>query len=157
MATRIIDVPFGQLVITATELGVCEIWFGPASRVEVVDTSAEAAAHLDDAQRQLRDYFDGSRTTFDVPLDRRARAGFRGEVLAALETVPFGTTVTYGQLAALAGRPKAARAVGSAMATNPIAIIVPCHRVLPSGGGVGQFGGGVAAKEWLLRREGCLD
>ncbi|MCE2807833.1 MAG: MGMT family protein, partial [Actinobacteria bacterium] len=92
-----------------------------------------------------------------VTIDRGGRAGFRGEVLDALETVSFGQTMTYGDLAARAGRPKAARAVGSAMATNPIAIIVPCHRVLPTGGGVGQFGGGVPAKEWLLRREGSLD
>jgi len=106
---------------------------------------------------QLREYFDGQRNDFNVPIDRSERLGFRGEVLSALETVPFGRTVTYGELATRAGRPKAARAVGTAMATNPIGIIVPCHRVLPSGGGVGQFGGGVSAKEWLLRREGSLD
>ncbi len=157
MATRVFDAPFGPLILTASELGVSEIWFGRTPRVDVSDNSDAALASLDEAQRQLSEYFDGRRTTFDVPLDRRSRKGFRGEVLDALETVPFGTTVTYGELAANAGRPNAARAVGSTMATNPIAIIVPCHRVLPSGGGVGQFGGGVAAKEWLLRREGCLD
>jgi len=116
-----------------------------------------ADAHLAAALAQLNEYFGGERTSFNVAIDRSARTGFRGEVLNALEGVSFGRTITYGDLAERAGRPKAARAVGSAMATNPIAIIVPCHRVLPSGGGVGQFGGGVSAKEWLLRREGSLD
>jgi len=155
MAKALIDTPIGVLTIIANDTGVCRVWFGDLDE-DATGTSV-ADAHVTAALTQLRDYFDGNRTSFDVSLDRRAHTGFRGEVLKALEDVPFGSTVTYGQLAASAGRPKAARAVGTAMANNPIAIIVPCHRVLPSSGGVGQFGGGVEVKEWLLRREGNLD
>jgi len=88
-----------------------------------------------------------------VPLDRAGRTGFRGEVLEALEAVEFGGTVSYGELAALAGRPRAARAVGTAMSTNPIPILVPCHRVLRAGGDIGEYGGGIEAKVWLLAME----
>ncbi|CAB4590285.1 unannotated protein [freshwater metagenome] len=155
MAKALIDTPIGALTVIANDVGVCRVWFGDLN--ENATGTAVADAHLETALTQLREYFDGERTSFDVTIDRSGRAGFRGEVLDALETVSFGQTTTYGDLAARAGRPKAARAVGSAMATNPIAIIVPCHRVLPTGGGVGQFGGGVPAKEWLMRREGSLD
>ena len=155
MAKALIDTPIGALTVIANDVGVCRVWFGDLD--DNVSGTAVADAHLETALTQLREYFDGERTSFDMTIDRSGRAGFRGEVLDALETVSFGQTITYGDLAARAGRPKAARAVGSAMATNPIAIIVPCHRVLPTGGGVGQFGGGVPAKEWLLRREGSLD
>lgn len=140
----------------ATADGVSGVWWADGDVVDP-DRSSEAEAMLDRAVRELGEYFIGTRSVFDVPIDRSARTGFRGEVLHALESVPFGETITYGDLAARAGRPNAARAVGTAMATNPVAIIVPCHRVLPSGGGIGQFGGGVPAKEWLLRREGSLD
>ena len=155
MAKALIDTPIGALTVLANDVGVSRVWFGDLD--DNGSGAAVADAHLETALAQLREYFEGERTSFDVTIDRSGRAGFRGEVLDALETVSFGQTVTYGDLAARAGRPKAARAVGSAMATNPIAIIVPCHRVLPTGGGVGQFGGGVPAKEWLLRREGSLD
>lgn len=155
MAKALIDTPIGALTVLANDVGICRVWFGDLDE-DAVGTSV-ADAYLAAALAQLNEYFDGERTSFDVPIDRSARSGFRGDVLDALEGVPFGSTVTYGQLAVRAGRPKAARAVGSAMAANPVAIIVPCHRVLPSSGGVGQFGGGVNAKEWLLRREGSLD
>lgn len=155
MAKALIDTPIGALTVLANDVGICRVWFGDLE--DNVSGTTVADAHLETALTQLREYFDGERASFDVTIDRSGRAGFRGEVLDALETVSFGQTITYGDLAARAGRPKAARAVGSAMATNPIVIIVPCHRVLPTGGGVGQFGGGVPAKEWLLRREGSLD
>lgn len=155
MAKALIDSPIGVVTVIANDVGVCRVWFGDIDDdLRATDIAHEFVSH---ALVQLGEYFEGARTIFDVPLDRRERVGFRGEVLDALEHVPFGSTVTYGQLAAHAGRPKAARAVGSAMATNPIAIIVPCHRVLPSSGGIGQFGGGVPAKEWLLHREGSLE
>lgn len=154
MAQRIIDAPFGPLVITATDLGVREIWFGRDARVGDDDDGAAAIAHLDRAERELAEYFAKQRTEFEVPLDRSSRTGFRGDVLDALEEVRFGETVTYGELADRTGRPRASRAVGTAMATNPIAIIVPCHRVLPSTGGVGNYAGTPAVKEFLLRLEG---
>ena len=154
MSRRIVDAPFGPMVLTATAAGVCELWFGVEGRVDDHDVSTGAQANLARAERELRQYFAGERTTFTVPLDRAARRGFRGEVLDALEGVGFGETVTYGELAARSGRPRAARAVGTAMATNPIAIIVPCHRVLPSAGGVGSYAGTPAVKQFLLRLEG---
>ena len=155
MAKALIDSPIGVVTVIANDVGVCRVWFGDLDDDEQATDIANEIVML--AVSQLGEYFDGTRTEFAVPLNRSERLGFRGEVLTVLEHVPFGATVTYGQLAARAGRPKAARAVGTAMATNPIGIIVPCHRVLPSGGGIGQFGGGVPAKEWLLRREGRLD
>ena len=88
-------------------------------------------------------------------VDRRLSRGYRREVLEALRRVPFGRTVTYGELAGRTGRPGASRAVGSAMATNPIPIVVPCHRVVRTGGALGGYGGGVDAKAWLLRHEGA--
>lgn len=154
MAQRIIEAPFGPLVITATDLGVREIWFGRDARIDASGDGAVAIANLDRAERELGEYFAKQRTVFEVSLDRTPRAGFRGEVLDALELVRFGETVTYGELAQRTGRPKASRAVGTAMATNPIAIIVPCHRVLPGTGGVGNYAGTPAVKEYLLRLEG---
>jgi methylated-DNA-[protein]-cysteine S-methyltransferase len=94
---------------------------------------------------------------FEVPLDWRLTRGFRLQTLHELvRGVPFGHTVSYKDLANRTGNPKASRAVGSAMATNPIPIVVPCHRVLRTGGDVGNYGGGVDAKVWLLRHEGAL-
>ena len=154
MSRRIVDAPFGPMVLTTTAAGVSELCFGHDGRGADDDDSTGARANLARAARELQQFFAGERTTFTIPLDRSARRGFRGEVLDALEGVGFGETVTYGELAARAGRPRAARAVGTAMATNPIAIIVPCHRVLPSTGGVGSYAGTPAVKQYLLGLEG---
>ena len=156
MAHRTIDSPVGPLTVVATAAGVSGVWWSGRDITDP-DGSADAAAMLERAVHELDEYFAGTRTVFDVPIDRTARCGFRGEVLDALEQVSFGETVSYGELAARAGRPRAARAVGTAMATNPIAIIVPCHRVLPSTGRTGNYGGGADAKLLLLRLEGSLD
>jgi methylated-DNA-[protein]-cysteine S-methyltransferase len=107
-------------------------------------------------RRQLDEYFDGSRTAFDVPLDWRLSSGFRREVLHELTAVGYGETVSYQELARRSGRPQASRAVGSAMATNPIPVVVPCHRVLRTGGGLGGYAGGLEAKRRLLTLEGVL-
>jgi methylated-DNA-[protein]-cysteine S-methyltransferase len=153
MASRTIASPIGDLILIASEHGLSGVgWIADV----VADPGGDwhsAEAHLDQAELELGEYFAGSRSNFGVTLDRRTRVGFRGEVLDVLETVPFGTTVSYAQLAQMAGRLRAARAVGSAMATNPIAILVPCHRVLPAGGGPGRYAGGTTAKELLLRIE----
>ena len=102
---------------------------------------------------QLEEYFSGSRKEFTIPLKYSATP-YRTKVLQRLLQVPFGSTVTYGQLAEITGNPKAARAVGSAMRTNPIVIIIPCHRVLPAGGKLGNYSaGGPANKDWLLTFE----
>jgi len=142
-------------VVTATALGVSGVGWSDGAYAVDLDQSPAATTMLDRTVQELAEYFAGERTVFEVPIDRRARRGFRGEVLDALEQVRFGETVTYGQLAARSGRPRAARAVGSAMATNPIVVLVPCHRVVPSTGGIGHFGGGVEAKRTLLRLEGA--
>jgi len=155
MAQTLIETPIGPITVQTTDLGLSRVWFGDLREAEL-QVSVRSKGHLRDAVMQLSEYFDRRRDSFDLELDRRDRHGFRGEVLDALERVPFGETVTYGQLATRAGRPRAARAVGTTMATNPIAIVVPCHRVVPSDGGAGRFGGGTPAKEWLLRREGVL-
>ena len=147
MARRILDTPIGALTITATAAGVCEVRFGTMAEIDDHDDGMGARANIARAERELGEYFAGERTGFGVPLDRSARRGFRGAVLDALERVGFGETITYGVLAERAGWPRAARAVGTAMATNPIAILVPCHRVLPSTGGVGQYAGTSAAKQ----------
>lgn len=107
-------------------------------------------------RRQLDQYFEGVRTTFDLPLDWRLSNGFRLDVLHELVTVGYGETVSYLELARRSGRPKASRAVGSAMATNPLPVIVPCHRVLRTGGGLGGYAGGLDVKRQLLALEGVL-
>jgi methylated-DNA-[protein]-cysteine S-methyltransferase len=153
MASRTISSPIGDLILVASEEGLSGLGWNADVADHPGGARHPAEAHLDQTELELGEYFAGFRSTFAVTLDRRARSGFRGEVLDVLETVPFGTTVSYTELARMAGRPRAARAVGSAMATNPIAIIVPCHRVLPAGGGPGRYAAGTKAKELLLRIE----
>lgn len=156
MTIGVLDTPIGPLCVVTNDLGVARVDFGRTSRVDgpLGTDSAAAAGHLDRAFSELGEYFAGERENFTVALDRSGRLGFSGEVLAALESVPYATTVSYGELAALAGRPKAFRAVGTTMGRNPIAVIVPCHRVLRAGGALGEYGGGVSTKQWLLDLEG---
>ena len=154
MPVTVVDSPIGPLCLTAGDAGLVRIDFGPLAHEPDPGGSETAEAHLALAVEQLDEYFAGTRTTFDVPLDRSSRTGFRGEVLTALETVPYGETVTYGELAGMAGRPRASRAVGTAMATNPLPLVVPCHRVLAAGHRLGGYGPGPALKEQLLRLEG---
>jgi methylated-DNA-[protein]-cysteine S-methyltransferase len=155
------DSPIGPLVAAGTAQGLLTLSFhDPDEALEPVAARVsprilEHPARLDAVRRQLDEYFEGRRHRFDLPLDRRMSRGFRAQVLAELERVVFGEVVTYGELAARAGSPKAFRAVGSAMATNPIPIVVPCHRVLRTGGKLGGYGGGLDAKRWLLSHEGA--
>jgi O-6-methylguanine DNA methyltransferase len=106
-----------------------------------------------DSLQQIEDFFAGRPTAFDCPLDM-AGTPFQLRVWEALKQIPYGQTMTYGQLAAKLGRPNAARAVGGACGANPIPIVVPCHRVLASNGGLGGYGGGLEWKQWLLDLEG---
>ncbi len=115
-----------------------------------------APARLDAARRQFDEYFEGRRRAFEVSLDWSLAHGFRREVLHQLVRVPYGQTVTYGELAGRTHSPRAVRAVGTAMATNPLPVVVPCHRVVRSGGALGNYGGGVEMKRWLLTMEGAL-
>lgn len=152
--------PVGELIVAATPEGLVSVAWDEV----VLDRLAlalsprvlEAPARLDGVRRQLDEYFEGRRQVFDLPIDWVLTRGFRRTVLHALVSgVPFGDVVTYAQLAARVENPKAVRAVGSAMATNPLPIVVPCHRVLRTDGGLGNYSGrdGVVTKRFLLDLE----
>lgn len=155
-----IDSPIGPLWLAATDVGLLTVGFGDPEpgladiARKLSPRVVEMPRRLDRTRKELDEYFEGRRRSFDLALDRRMSRGFRAEVLQALERVAFGETLSYMDLAARAGNPKASRAVGSAMATNPIPIVVPCHRVLRTGGALGGYGGGLDAKRWLLAHEG---
>jgi methylated-DNA-[protein]-cysteine S-methyltransferase len=115
-----------------------------------------APARVDDARRQLDEYFSGSRRRFDLRTDRVLIHGFARSVLAKTARIPYGSYLTYGEVAAEAGSPRAHRAAGNALAHNPIPIVIPCHRVLRSGGKIGNYGGGPDMKARLLQMEGTV-
>lgn len=163
VAYRTIDTPVGRLLLAATERGVVRVAFEVEEFDAVLATLADrisprilaAPAQLDDAARQLDEYFAGDRTSFDLPLDHTLAGGFRLEVQEFLPRIAYGTTLTYTQVASEVGRPKAVRAVGTACATNPHPVLVPCHRVLRSDGSVGGYLGGPEVKRTLLQFEGA--
>jgi methylated-DNA-[protein]-cysteine S-methyltransferase len=162
VAVATMDSPIGTLSLAATHAGLVRLGFpreGDGFADELAEHLSprvvELPSRLDDARRQLDEYFDGHRRRFDLRVDLALAHGFRRLVLERLvETVGFGETLSYLQLAERAGSPKASRAVGSAMATNPVPIVVPCHRVLRSGGQLGGYGGGLEVKRYLLALEG---
>jgi methylated-DNA-[protein]-cysteine S-methyltransferase len=162
VAWAVEDTPIGPLTLAATASGVVKIAFGTDESAldELAATVSPRLVRLprrlDGLRRELDEYFAGRRRDFDVGLDRRLSHGYRLAVLEELSRVRFGETVTYKDLAQRTGHPKASRAVGTAMATNPIPIVVPCHRVLRTGGALGGYGGGLDTKAWLLRHEGAL-
>lgn len=158
----LLDSPIGPLGIAATDDGVVAITFAGDRRLAPRVARRLDVPVVDDPQRlapvrgQLREYFAGTRHTFDLTLDWSLADGFTLKVLRTLQaTVEFGATATYGQLAARAGQEEAAQAVGAAMGANPLPIVVPCHRVVASNG-LGGFGGGLERKRWLLTHEGVL-
>ncbi len=162
--TTTIDSPFGSLILVATPTGLCRVglpgegwaalkewlarWVGP----EMPEENPEALAP---AVTQLREYFSRLRREFDLPLDLRGTP-FQRRVWEELRGIPYGQTVSYGELARRVGRPGAARAVGRAVGANPIPIIVPCHRVVGADHSLVGYGGGLEVKEALLRLEGAL-
>ncbi len=161
IAYRVVDSPVGALLVAATELGLVRVAYASENHDAVLQRLAErisprilaAPARLDTVARELDEYFDGRRQSFDVPLDWRLSAGFRSTVLRHLPEISYGHTASYVAVARLAGNPTAFRAVGSACATNPLPIIVPCHRVVHADGGLGGYLGGVEAKRTLLTLE----
>jgi methylated-DNA-[protein]-cysteine S-methyltransferase len=161
VAYRTIDSPVGTLLLAATEKGLVRVAFDIEDHDLVLVGLADkisprvllAPRRLDDATRQLLEYFDSRRMSFDLPLDFRLATGFRRSVLAHLPEIAYGHTESYSQVALAAGSPRAVRAVGTACATNPIPIVVPCHRVVRSDGSFGNYRGGPAAKSLLLRLE----
>lgn len=157
--------PLGRIVLGATDAGLVRVGLPSEDEDAVLAELAERVSPrvllasrepLRRARLQLDEYFAGRRHGFDVPLDWRLTAGFRRDVLRATARIPYGRTATYREVAARAGSPAAFRATGTALATNPLPILVPCHRVLPSSGGIGQYRGGSEAKAHLLGLEGAL-
>jgi methylated-DNA-[protein]-cysteine S-methyltransferase len=147
-AVRILRSPIGNVVVKATAKGVSEAYFSD----EGIERESEGNAILNACLLQLEEYFNGARREFSVPLDLRGTE-FRLGVWRALLQIPYGKTSSYGRIAATIGKPKASRAVGGANHNNPVSIIVPCHRVVGSDGGLTGYGGGLDRKRWLLDHE----
>jgi methylated-DNA-[protein]-cysteine S-methyltransferase len=157
------DTPIGDLLVGVTDHGVCRIHFDaePERALEALARQfgpriLRASKPVDRVRRQLDEYFAGRRRAFEVDRDIRLVPEFNRRVLEQLARVEYGTTTTYGTLAALAGNPRAARAVGTVMNRNPIPIVLPCHRVVGANGQLTGYAGGLERKELLLRLEGVL-
>lgn len=161
VAYRTVDSPVGPLLLAATPRGLVRVAYDIEDHDLVLESLAErlsprvlrAPGRLDAAARELGEYFAGQRRAFDLPLDRSLSQGFRLLVQQHLPSIGYGQTRSYRQVAELVGNPKAVRAVGSACATNPLPVVVPCHRVLPSDGTPGRYVGGPEAKITLLNLE----
>lgn len=161
LAYRTIDSPVGPLLLAATPAGLVRVAFASEDHDQVLTALASQISprilnvpqRLDDVARELDEYFGGARRVFDLPLDFQLATGFRRAVLSQLPTIGYGHTASYAQVAAAAGSPRAFRAAGSACATNPLPVVVPCHRVVPSDGSLGRYRGGPAAKQLLLNLE----
>jgi methylated-DNA-[protein]-cysteine S-methyltransferase len=161
VAYTTLDTPVGALLLAATDRGLVRVAYQREDHDTVLESLAQrlsprilrAPARLLEASRQVEEYFAGQRTSFDLPLDYALSSGFRQLVQRALPTIPYGSTRSYAQLAQAVGNPKAIRAVGSACATNPLPVVIPCHRVLRSDGSLGGYIGGLAAKTALLSLE----
>ncbi len=161
VAYRTVDSPVGPLLLAATEAGLVRVAYASEDHDAVLQALADrisprvlnAPARLDAAARELGEYFTGQRRSFDLPLDWRLSAGFRHAVLIHLAEIGYGHTASYAEVARLAGNPKAVRAAATACATNPLPVIVPCHRVIYSDGRIGRYLGGPGAKRTLLTLE----
>ncbi|HIW99495.1 MAG TPA: methylated-DNA--[protein]-cysteine S-methyltransferase [Candidatus Nesterenkonia stercoripullorum] len=161
VAYRTVDTPLGALLLAATDKGLLRVAFAREGFDDVLATIAhrvsprvlQAPARLDQVAREVDEYFAGTRRDFDIVVDHALSSGFRLRVQSKLPQIAYGRTLSYRELAELSGSPKAVRAVGSACATNPLPIVVPCHRVLRSDGGLGGYIGGLDAKTMLLELE----
>jgi methylated-DNA-[protein]-cysteine S-methyltransferase len=166
IAYTLVDSPVGTLVAAATPRGLVRLAYEDfAGGLDAVleqlagrlsPRILEAPSRLDDVRRELDEYFDNKRRAFDVPIDWALYSPFGRRVLQATAAIPFGETSTYGQVAARAGNAKASRAAGRALGANPIPIVMPCHRVIGTGGRLTGYAGGLERKQALLRLEGAL-
>jgi methylated-DNA-[protein]-cysteine S-methyltransferase len=163
VAYDLADTPVGTLLVAASGQGLCRISFDPEPEREVERLARafgvrvlRSTRPLDDVRRQLDEYFDEKRTDFELAVDLSPAADFTRQVLTRLAKVPHGQLTTYGALAKAAGRPRAARAVGTVMNRNPIPIVLPCHRVVGANGDLVGYGGGLDRKRLLLSLEGAL-
>ena len=165
VAYALSDSPLGSLLLAATPRGLARVaYLGPdCSEADVLSELASGISprvlalpqRLEQPRRELDEFFSGRRQTFEIPLDwALTKAGFTRRVLRATSRIPFGQTVSYKQVAGAAGSANAFRAAGTALGSNPLPIVVPCHRVLHSGGGLGGYTGGVQRKRTLLNVEG---
>ena len=158
------DTPFGPMLVARTPSGLVKLslktdWVdADLERLasQVSPRVLEAPAALDAERRQLEQYFEGKRHEFDLEIDRRLIRGFGVDVLRVTSAIPYGSTLSYAEVAAEAGRPLAQRAAGTALGANPIPIVIPCHRVVRSDGKTGNYGGGPDMKIRLLELEGAL-
>jgi methylated-DNA-[protein]-cysteine S-methyltransferase len=157
-----LDSPIGPLAVAGTPRGLVRIAYHPAETVaeELAATLSprvmEAPSRLDKVRRELDEYFEGRRHEFDLAIDWSLTHGFFRRVLRQTARIGYGSVGTYAEVASRAGSPRAVRAAGNALGSNPIPIVVPCHRVVRTGGGLGGYGGGLERKEYLLRLEGVL-
>jgi len=153
---RTYEAPFGVVTVVGSDLGIRYVMFSddahpkPLESLQISDT--EIHDSVNNAITQLEDYFNGSRREFDLPLDLHGTE-FQVAAWNALAEVPYGHTASYGQQAASIGRPTAVRAIGGANGRNPVAIVLPCHRIVGADGSLTGFGGGIAVKKWLLDHE----
>lgn len=165
IAYRMIDSPVGPLLLASTPRGLVQVAFQNEDSEQVLAELSrkisprvlQAPHKLDPAAFELDQYFDGKRTRFDLPIDYRLSSGFRREVLTHLPEIPYGNTASYGDVARMSGNPRAVRAVGTACGTNPLPIVIPCHRVIRMDGSLGNYVGGAIRKQQLLQfEEGLL-
>ncbi|MGZ8630861.1 MAG: methylated-DNA--[protein]-cysteine S-methyltransferase [Actinomycetota bacterium] len=164
VAVATMDSPIGELFVAVTPKGLVSIAFEDEHRDEVLERLArevsprvlEAAAPTDEARHELEEYFRSERRRFELRIDRRLIGEFAWNVLRATSRVGFGELATYGQIAERIERPKAARAVGRALGSNPIPIVIPCHRIVGAGGSLTGYAGGLPRKQTLLRLEGSI-
>jgi methylated-DNA-[protein]-cysteine S-methyltransferase len=165
VAYATLDTPLGTALVAATPRGVVRLALPNEELDRVIEQLAadlsprvlEYPARLDEARRELEEYFEGRRDQFELPLDwSLSHPGFYRRVLRATSRVPLGEVITYGDAAARAGNPRAFRAAGTALGSNPIPIVVPCHRVIRAGGELGNYGGGPEMKRFLLELEGAV-
>ena len=153
---RTYEAPFGVLTVVGSDLGIRYVMFAndahPKHLEQLQISDTEIHGSVNDAITQLDEYFNGSRRDFDLPLDL-CGTEFQVEAWKALADIPYGHTASYGQQAASIGRPKAVRAIGGANGRNPVAIVLPCHRIVGADGSLTGFGGGIEVKKWLLDHE----
>ena len=150
--------PLGPMIVAATAKGLAGLWFEGQKHLPDTSSWPRQPGHpvLAQAVRQLDEYFAGQRTVFDLPLDLQGGTVFQRSVWAALLKIPPGQTTSYGRISQGIGKPAAVRAVGAAVGRNPVSVVVPCHRVLGTGGALTGYAGGLERKTALLRLEGAL-
>ncbi len=156
---RTYQAPFGVLTVVGSDLGIRFVMFAndahpkPLEQLQISDTEIHDSVNV--AITQLEEYFSGTRRDFELPLDLQGTE-FQVSAWNALADIPYGQTASYGQQAASIGRPKAVRAIGGANGRNPVAIVLPCHRIVGADGSLTGFGGGIAVKKWLLDHEQAM-